>query len=197
MSNLHFLIQTIRVFTALFIITDSIGNLPFFISLTEGFTPPERRKAFSGAILTGAILLAFFGVAGSLIFNLFDFTLEDFKIAGGILLFIISIEVLLRGRMTFEHKEEVGIVPLGCPLLVGPGAITSILVMTQLYNFYAVIAGTLLCFLVVWIILNFSENIYKLLGRNGSLIITKISAIIIATIAVRFIKQGVEVFLRL
>jgi multiple antibiotic resistance protein len=197
MSAMLFLTQTVKVLIAMFIITDSVGNLPFFMGLTEGMPSPERRKVFFSATLTGLLLLAFFALAGSLVLNLFDLTMDDLKIAGGILLLFISIEVMLRGRITFEHKEEVGIVPLGCPLLVGPGAITTLLVMLRIYDFYAVLSGVLICFLLIWLVLFFSESIFRHIGRNGALIITKISGILIAAIAVRFIRQALQAIFHL
>ena len=176
----------------MFIITDSIGNLPFFIGLTEGSTPEERKSIFNTAIVTGIFLLVVFVFAGTLIFDLFRITFDDVKIAGGILLLLISIEIMIRGKIKVEHKEDVGVVPLGCPLLVGPGAITSALVMIHLYNFYAVIAGITACFVVIWVMLHFADELYGLLGHNGALIITKISAILIAAISVQFIRQGIQ-----
>lgn len=183
--------QFIRTLVALFVITDSIGNLPFFIGLTEGATKDERKKIFSSAVFTGLFLLLVFVFFGTLIFDLFNLTIDDLKIAGGILLFILALEILLRGKVGFEHKEDIGIVPLGCPLLVGPGAITSTLVLLRIYNFWVVLAAVLTCFLLIWILLIFAERIFLLIGRNGSLIVAKISAIIISVIAVNFVREGI------
>jgi len=189
---LEYFYQFLRVLIAMFIITDSVGNLPFFIGLTEGESPEERKKVFNAAILTGIVLLAVFVFAGSLIFELFSLTMNDMKIAGGILLLLIAIEIMIRGKIDVGRKEEIGVVPLGCPLLVGPGAITSALVMIHVYNFWAVVLGIIANFLLVWLVLHFAESIYKILGRNGALIITKIAAIIIAAISIQFIRQGIQ-----
>lgn len=183
--------QVIRVAIALFIITDSLGNIPFFITLTEGASPQERKKIIFTAIFTGLFLLGFFVFAGNLIFDLFSLTMEDIQIAGGILLFFISSQVLLHGEFMAEHREEIGVMPLGSPLLVGPGAITTTLVLARIYDLPAVIVGVLLCFILIWLVLRFSGSIYKIIGRNGALIITRIAAIIIAAIAVRFIRVGI------
>lgn len=176
---------------ALFIITDSPGNLPFFLSLTEGETLQGRRKIFATAIFTGFILLLTFLLAGTAVLDLFGVTLNDFKIAGGILLFWIAIEIMLRGKINIEHKEDMGVVPLGCPLLVGPGAITTSLVLLKLYGFAVVISAILACFFLIWLVLYYGETIHKVLGKNGSLILTKIASILIAAIAVQFIRQGI------
>ncbi len=184
--------QFFKTLIALFIITDSIGNLPFFIGLTEDLSVSERRKTFAAAILTGVVLLAVFVFAGALIFDLFSLTIDDVKIAGGILLLMVGIEIMLKGKVLVEHKEDIGVVPLGCPLLVGPGAITTTLVLLKAYDFWAVLAGVVACFILIWLVLHFAENIYNFLGRNGSLIITKIAAILVSAIAVQFIRQGIQ-----
>jgi multiple antibiotic resistance protein len=183
--------QVIKVAIAIFIITDSLGNIPFFISLTEGSSPKERNKIILTAIFTGLFLLAFFVFAGNLIFDLFSLTIEDIQIAGGILLLFISTQVLIQGKVLAEHREEVGVMPLGSPLLVGPGAITTALVMARIYDLSAVTIGVLICFILIWLVLRFSGSIYRIIGRNGALIITRIAAILIAAIAVRFIRVGI------
>lgn len=195
--TIDFWMQVAEVMLALFIITDSVGNLPFFMGMTEGSSPEERRNVFNTALITGLVLLLVFGFAGSLILRLFGLTMEDLKIAGGILLLFISTEVLIRGKMTYEHKEDVGVVPLGCPLLVGPGAITTMLMFLKVYNIYAVFTGLAICFVLIWLVLFFSEFIYRIVGRNGALIITKIAAIIMASLAVKFIRDGIQVLFHL
>ena len=189
--------QFIRIVVALFIITNPIGNLPFFIGLTEGESIDEHRKTFLMALLTGLFMLAFFGFAGSIILSIFNLDLDDLRIAGGILLFVIAIEILMRSKVEVGRKEDVGVVPLGCPLLVGPGAITTLLVMLKMYNIFAVFSGVVICFALIWLVLYFAQNIYGFLGKNGTLIVTKISAIIIATIAVSFVRQGIHVIFQL
>lgn len=189
--------EVAKVTIALFIITDALGNLPFYMALTEGASAEERRRITLTAILTGMGLLAFFGFAGSLVLDLFTLTMNDLQIAGGILLLIISVEVMMRGKVIVEHREDVGVVPLGSPLLVGPGAITTILVMTRIYQLSAVALGGLICFVMIWLVFHFADALYRFIGRNGALIITKIAAILIAAIAVRFIRLGLLPLLKL
>ncbi|OGB89573.1 hypothetical protein A2625_00025 [candidate division WOR-1 bacterium RIFCSPHIGHO2_01_FULL_53_15] len=182
---------------ALFIITDSLGNLPFFLGLTEGETGAEQRKVFTTALVTGLIILIGFLFLGNALLALFNVTLDDFRIAGGILLFWIAIEIMLRGRISIEHKEDIGVVPLGSPLLVGPGAITTSLVLLQLYGYWVVLSAIIACFLLIGIVLYFADHIYAFLGKNGALILTKIASILIAAIAVQFIRQGITGIMRI
>jgi len=186
-----YFIPFVKSLIALFIITDSLGNLPFFMGLTEDSTLQERRKIFSTAVISGFAMLIFFIVAGTSILDLFNVTFDDFKIAGGILLLWIAIELMLRGKIFVEHKEDVGIVPLGSPLLVGPGAITTAIVLLKLYGYIVIIAAIFACFILNWLVLYYSEYIYNFLGKNGSLILTKIVGILIAAIAVQFIRLGI------
>lgn len=181
----------LKSFVALFIITDSIGNLPFFLGLTEGETQSEQRKVFTTALITGFAILIGFILLGNALLALFNVTLDDFRIAGGILLFWIAIEIMLRGRINIEHKEDMGVVPLGSPLLVGPGAITTSLVLLQLYGYVVVISAIVACFMAIWLVLFFADHIYGFLGKNGALILTKIASILIAAIAVQFVRQGI------
>ncbi|MFA6549172.1 MAG: MarC family protein, partial [Candidatus Margulisiibacteriota bacterium] len=190
--DLKFWIQVLESAVALFIITDSIGNLPFYLSLTEGTSKEEHNKVTLTAVASGLILLAVFVFAGNLFLSLFALTIDDLKIAGGILLFVIAIKILIDGKIVSEHKEDIGVVPLGIPLLVGPGAITTVLVMTKTYDFYAVCLGTLICFFLIWLVFHFGEIIFRFIGHNGSLIITKISSILIAGIAIRFIRTAIQ-----
>lgn len=181
----------LKSLVALFIITDSPGNLPFFLGLTEGETLEGKRKIFGVAAATGLILLLTFLFAGLAILDLFGVTLNDFKIAGGILLLWIAVEVMMRGRLNIEHKEDMGVVPMGCPLLVGPGAITTSIVLLKLYGYAVVMSAIAACFALIWLVLYYADFIHNILGRNGSLILTKVASILIAAIAVQFIRQGI------
>jgi len=180
-----------RAFIALFIITDILGNLPIFIGLTEDETKEERRRTFTIAIITAFVLLLLFTFAGRGILALFHITLSDFKIAGGILLLAIALTLLIRRELLIHHDETMGAVPLGCPLLTGPGAITTALVLLGDYGVGVTFTAVVACFAANWVILLFAENIYEALGKRGTGIISKIISILIAAIAVQFIREGI------
>lgn len=186
----------IKSLIALFLITDSLGSLPFFVELTNELSISEKRKVFNASLITGLALLLIFLLAGKFILDIFNLTINDLKIAGGILLFLFSIEVLLRGKMALENKEDIGVVPLGCPLLVGPGAITTAMVLLAMYGQLVVISAIIVCFLLIGLILYYGIYIYNILGKNGSLILTKIMSILIAAIAVQFVREGVMSLIR-
>ena len=184
-----------KSFIAIFLITDIFGNLPFFVGLTEDMSASERKRTYVTSMVAGFTILLIFIFAGTAVLDLFSLTMSDFKIAGGILLLLIAIDFLMRGKVTVEHKEDVGIVPLGFPLLVGPGAITTSMVLLSMYGYAVVLAAIVACFAAVGITLIFSAPIYRILGRSGALIVTKIMALLIAAIAVQFVRSGIMTLL--
>lgn len=183
-----------KMVIALFIVVDPLGNVPIFMSLTDNMDKSQRRKTFRLAIITGLILLTFFSLVGQNILTLFGITLDSFMIAGGILLLIVAIRLLVVGGWgeKIEIVESVGAVPIGCPLLVGPGAITTSILNLQTSDIIITLTSVLLTFTIVWFILRYIDPIYRILGRNGSLVITRVMALLIASIAVQYIIEGVK-----
>jgi multiple antibiotic resistance protein len=153
----------------------------------------DRQKAFRTAIFTGFILLISFALVGQQIFMLFGISLYSFMIAGGILLLIISIRILVRGEWEEDSTtpESIGVVPIGFPLLVGPGAITTTILNLQASGVIVTTIAVLIVFVVVQIILRLIDPIYRFLGSSGSLVISRLMALLIAAIAIQYILDGV------
>ncbi|MEM2995657.1 MAG: MarC family protein [Candidatus Bathyarchaeia archaeon] len=183
-----------RAVVSLFIIVDPVGNLPILLSLTQNMPDDRRRKAFRTATLTGLILLLSFASVGQQILALFGVSLHNFMVAGGILLLIIAIKILIAGGWEDEATtpESVGAVPIAVPLLVGPGAITTTIINIQSYGFPVTTASVLITFAFVWLIFKFIDLIYAFLGRTGSLVIARVMALLIAAIAIRYILEGLS-----
>lgn len=176
----------------LFIIVDPLGNIPIFIGLTKGMAREARMKAFRTAVVTGFILLILFALMGQQILAFFGISLYSFMIAGGILLLIISIQILVRGGWEESSTpESVGVVPIGFPLLVGPGAITTTILSLQTSGAIVAVASVLIVFITVQIILMLIDPIYKFLGSSGTLVISKLMALLTAAIAIQYILSGV------
>ncbi|MCD6529162.1 MarC family protein [Candidatus Bathyarchaeota archaeon] len=187
----------IRDFTSLFIVVDPLGNLPIFMGLTERMSEDERRRVFRTATVTGFILLLTFAAAGQQLLNLFGISIPSFMIAGGVLLLIISIQLLvseIEVKAT-EPPESVGAVPIACPLLVGPGAITTTILNLQTTGPVATVASVILIFLVVWLVLRFIDPLYRFLGRRGALVVSRVMALFIAAIAVQYVIDGLLYYL--
>jgi multiple antibiotic resistance protein len=182
---------------ALFVVIDPIGSVPLFMVLTEKMDKNERTTVSKIAIVTAAALLTIFAVAGSQILTIFGITIYSFMVAGGVLLFIVSIELLTHGVWRFgvgtgREVGESGVVPLAFPLLAGPGAITSVMISFQTGGLIVTMLSISVVIVITYIILRLVNPIYRILGRRGSMIFTRIFAVLIAAIAVQYIVQGAK-----
>jgi multiple antibiotic resistance protein len=191
-----FLQDLLKSTIALFVVIDPVGNVPLFIALTEKMGKTERNSVLKIAVITAAILLFTFAVAGTQIFFVFGITISSFMIAGGILLFIVAIELLTHGVWRFGTgigtAGESGIVPLAFPLLAGPGAITSVIISFQTTGLIVTIISIGIVIGLTYLVLKLVNPIYKILGKRGSMIVTRVFAILIAAIAIQYIVQGIR-----
>jgi multiple antibiotic resistance protein len=192
-----FLLDLVKSIIALFIVVDPLGNVPIFISLTKNMDETQRKNTFRSAIITGLIVLFLFAFAGQQILLLFGISLNSFMVAGGLLLLIIAVRLLVAGgwEELSTSPESIGAVPIGFPLLVGPGAITATILILQSSGIFVTVISVLITFIIVWLILRFINPIYRILGRNGSLVVTRLMAMFIAAIAVQYIVEGVKYLL--
>ena len=207
MDFISFISDLGKAIIALFIIVDPFGNIPIFMGLTENVPETKRKKIYDTAVLVGFVLLLVFAFTGQEIFSIFGLSIYSFEVAGGILLLIIAIRILISGtRESTESPETIGAVPIAIPLLVGPGAITTTIftlqVNEQIYN--SALIATLIAILAVvvvlsltWVILRYINGVYKILGKTGSLIIARVMALLIAAIAVQYILTGLTHFMAL
>jgi multiple antibiotic resistance protein len=189
-----FLLDLVKGTIALFIVVDPLGNVPIFLGLTKNMDETQRKNTFRSAIITGLMLLFLFTFAGQQILNLFGISLNSFMVAGGLLLLIIAVRLLVAGgwQEPSTSPESIGAVPIGFPLLVGPGAITATILILQSLGIFVTVTSVLITFIIVWLILRFINPIYRVLGRNGSLVVTRLMAMFIAAIAVQYIVEGVK-----
>ena len=204
---------------ALFVVIDPIGIIPLFISLTRNKSKKERKTVTSNAIITTGILLLVFAIAGTQILTIFGITISSFMIAGGILLFIVAIELMTKGEWTFSiprgirmdknkstnisdmydstsqdtkrnFQGESGVVPLAFPLLAGPGAITAVIISYQANGLITSILSIAIVLGITYVIFSLADLINKVLGQRGSMIVTRVFAVIVAAIAIQYIIQG-------
>jgi len=193
---LDFISELTRAFVALFIIVDPFGNIPIFVGLTENITDAQRKKTYNTAILVGFALLLVFSFTGQEILSLFGLSIYSFEVAGGILLLIIAIRILISGfHENTESPESLGAVPIAIPLLVGPGAITTTIFNLQSYGTIITIAAVVIVLALTWVILRFINGFYKVLGKTGAIVIARVMALLIAAIAVQYILTGVTHFI--
>jgi multiple antibiotic resistance protein len=186
-----------KAILALFIIVDPFGNIPLFMNLTEKMPKEQRRKVFNTATLVGFILLLAFAFAGQEIFSVFGVSIFSFEVAGGILLLIIAIKILISGSLLEmpESPESIGAVPIAMPLLVGPGAITTTIFNLQTYGIVVTALSVFAVLTLTWLILRYVSSVYRFLGKTGALVIARVMALFIAAIAIQYVLFGVTHFL--
>jgi multiple antibiotic resistance protein len=194
-----FALNLAKAVIVLFIIVDPFGNIPIFMGLTEKMTEPQKRKVFNTACLVGFILLLVFAFTGQEIFYIFGVSIYSFEIAGGVLLLIVSIRILISGSTheKEESPESMGAVPIAMPLLVGPGAITTTIFNLQAYDVYVTALSVLVVLVLTWVILRFMNKVYRFLGKTGALVIARVMALLIAAIAIQYILNGLTSYLEI
>jgi multiple antibiotic resistance protein len=182
----------LRASISLFVVINPIGSITLLISMTSKLNVSERKVVSKNIIVTAAALLVAFGVAGTQLLSLFGIEIFSFMIAGGILLFIISIELLTRGMWRYGDftSTDVGVVPLAFPLLTGPGAITSVIISLQTNGWLITLISIAFALLATYAILRSEDKIFRVLGRRGLIVITRVLAIFLAAIAIQYVIQG-------
>lgn len=193
-------------FSSILVMVDPVAAVPIYIANTSSYSPAHRAAVLRRALLTAFIVLTGFGLLGTFIFRVFGITTEAFRITGGIILFGIGWEMLQarrsRTRTTQEEEEEgetkddVGIIPLGIPLLAGPGAITTVITLlaqadTPLERL-AVYAVIVVVLLISWAVLGVAPLVVSRLGTTGINVIERIMGLIVMVIGVQFVVDGIE-----
>src|SRR2546425_2863823 len=193
-----FLIDMLRATIALFVIVDPLGPVPIFAGLTKGMSLQDKRRVFRIAALVGAVLLAAFALVGQELLLLFGISLQSFQIAGGLVLLLLSIEIIFRGermdKLTLVSAEETAVFPIAFPLLVGPGAITLTLISIQSSGIMVALSAIVIVMFVSWVVLRQTDRIYRMLGKTGAAVIARIMSLFIAAIAVQYVLAGVQFY---
>ncbi|MCX6817812.1 MAG: MarC family protein [Candidatus Aenigmarchaeota archaeon] len=188
------MLQEILIVTiSLFAIVDPIAAVPVFISTFGGADRKKRRKAAIDAVLAAFALLVVFALIGMPLLNYLNISISAFMIAGGLLLLFLAFEFLL-GQLpksrTVESEPGDAVVPIGTPLLAGPGAITSVIFFTHLYGFTITFVATIIVMVICLAAFLMSHKLERVIGKNGLKIITRIMGLITAAIAISFIEKA-------
>jgi multiple antibiotic resistance protein len=185
----------ILAFIPIFVAVDAIGNIPLFISLIEGVTKKQRQKIIRDSVATAAIVAISFMLIGKWVFQLIGITIADFQIAGGVLLLIISVRLLLPGAhksiLANGHDKDIGVFPLGTPLTSGPAVLTTTLMMLDRHGIGPTFVSLLINMLLVWLSQAKADVIMKVMGPNGARAFSKIMYILLAAIAVMMMRLGI------
>ena len=183
----------VLTFVPLFIVIDAFGNLPFFISLTEGMSSRQRLKIINIAIATAAVVGFVFLFFGQFILNAMDIRVGSFAVAGGIILLVLSIKYIITGHMVEVMKREmVAVVPIGTPLTVGPATITTLLVLATQFPLYMVLLSFALNILIVWFCFLLGNQIVRFMGEGGLRAISQVFNLLLGAIAVSMIIRGLD-----
>jgi multiple antibiotic resistance protein len=195
---------SLMALSSVFFIVDPLATIPAFLAMTAGDTEAKRSRMARQAAWTCFLVLSVFAVAGSAIFALFGITPPAFKIAGGLLLFMVALDMLQARRSGTQEvseeraegleKEEVGVAPIGIPMLAGPGAISTVMVlMGQARNWWHVIpvfAAIAVTALASFYILASANRVRGLLGEIGIRILIRLMGLVLVAIAVQFFVNG-------
>ena len=196
----------IQAFVLYFVVIDPIGNTPLFMSITQNQSGKDKmRTAFEGIVIATVVLILF-SVIGQFILSYLNISLESFRIAGGIILFLIALEMLFNKRQERKekildlNKDKISIFPLAIPILAGPAAITSVIVIATKYqsDFKLLLTsilgliGVMIITLLLFLLLAKSD---KFINRNITNIISRVIAIILAALSIQYIVDGLVILL--
>ena len=195
---------SVLALSSIFFLVDPFAALPTFLAVTAGANAQRRRKMAWKASVTALVVLSAFAVAGQYIFKMFGITLPAFEIAGGVILLLIGLDMLEAKRSPTQEsheeaaaaarKEDAGIVPLGIPMLAGPGAITSVMVLVgQVQNpwqMVAILASIFITAAICYVVLGNSDRVARALGETGVRILVRIMGLLLVALAVQYFVNG-------
>lgn len=190
--------------TAVFFIVDPFAATPTFIAVTAGYQHARRKQVARRAALTCLVILGVFATIGKYVFRIFGITLPAFKFAGGLLLLLVALDMLQarrsRTRETPEEQseasatEDVGIIPMGIPMLAGPGAISTVMVLVgqapTWLGAVPVLAGIAITSAISYLVLASADRVETALGETGIRILTRLMGLMLTAIAFQFFVSG-------
>jgi multiple antibiotic resistance protein len=191
MSFAHTLSVFGTVVAALIIVIDPLGLMPILVGLSSSAGPRAARRMIFQVVGGATVLLLFFTVAGTWVLKLFGITLDDMRIAGGLLLLIISLKLVVGGRFGGEEEQTAAVVPLISPLIVGPGAITAAVVFAALHGVWMTFAAAIVAMLFCLALFLSSRLILRLIGDATTDLVSRVMGVFVATIAISYIRVGV------
>ena len=194
----------ITAFVTLFVIIDPLGLVPLFVALTQGMSAVARRAIGLRAVIVAAILLTIFAYAGEAVLGFVGISMPAFRIAGGILLFLTALDMLFDRRakrredQTDEDLPDPSVFPLAIPLIAGPGAIASMILLAGQQPGLAglgMVIGVMLVVLTLVMLLFLTANLFeRALGRVGINVVTRLLGMLLAALSVQFVLDGLRDF---
>lgn len=183
-----------RTFIPIFVAIDVLGVLPLYVGMVADKENEEKRSIPLQATLTAFIVATVFILVGDAVFAVMGITLSDFRIAGGILLFILATGELA-GTSTERRRNaggEVGIFPIGIPLIIGPAALATLLLQYKAHGLVTTLVALSANMLIVWVCLAYSDLLLRLLGKSGARAFAKVANLLLASIGVMMVRRGLQ-----
>ena len=190
----------VQTFVAVFVLADALGNAPIFIVLTKGMDVAQKRRVVDRASVVATAVLLGFAFGGQAILGYLHISMASLKVAGGLLLLLIALDMLQGGMDTplVDEERDVAITPLALPLMAGPGTLTTVMILMSESPTarVSVVGGIISAMIVTWFIVRQSSRIDRWIGAEGAVIITKILGFLLAALAVEIGSGGIrELFL--
>ena len=178
---------------ALFVVMDAIGNAPIFMSLTQNMERKVSIRRLNVAVLVAASVIGLFIVIGKGILLYFGISVGDFQIAGGIIFFLLGIEMVfgLDYLSSRVERYDIAIVPLATPLIAGPGVLTTIVILANTYGYMPTLVSAVFNLILTRLILGNSLHINRIIGKQGTEILARIMGLLLTALAVSFIRSGI------
>ena len=201
MSTVLDTVLLVEVFVTLFVIMDPVGTVPIFLSLTGGRSRAAARRAAWQAVAVSFLVISLFAFFGQQILGYLHISLPALQGAGGLLLLLVALELLTGNEQepTAAAGTNVALVPLGTPLLAGPGAIVAVMLFVESIStaadFVAVALGVVLVHVSLWAAMRYSLPILRLIRESGVLLVTRIAGLLLSAIAVQLVADSVRAFI--
>ena len=209
LTSLKITDELLRAIVGIFVIVDPIGSVGIFLAVTNGFSQIKKEKAARFAGITVAAVLVVAALMGQAILDLFGIRLAAFSVAGGILFLILAVEMIRGEGVSQFHKlnerseqlPAAAIVPLGVPLMAGPGAISTVILASpgsaNWFETAILISSIAVLGLVTWLCFSYAQHIGKLIGDIGIQLISRIMGLMLAALAVEYMVKGIQILFNL
>lgn len=188
------LLSFTQVFFAIFGVMDPVGNVPMFLTLTGKMDEKTRQSLATKACIRAGAILVIFVFFGNFVLNAFHISIESFRIAGGLILALLGLQILF--GINFEKngdpdgEGDISVVPLATPLIAGPGMITSAVILSKEYGYLLTLAGIAANLILSRLLFKYASFVLKILGKKGTLVFAKVMGLILVAIGVEFIRNA-------
>lgn len=180
----------------LFFIFDPFASLPIFMAMTKDQSEKERMRSANNAVLVSTILFVIFALVGTLLLDLFGVTVDGFRIAGGIVLLLMAVEIIFGLSFTKAGEKDVAWVIVATPILTGPGVITTAILLVSKFDIVTTLLAGAFALIVTWLLLHNSIYIVRVVGNNAIEIFSRVIGLLLAAVAVEYIMQGALDYIR-